>query len=107
EVRRRNMLAESDLPYTTATRLVYRSVYPRATLERALATFDYKEARRQQAEARAAGRIAGIGVATYIEPNTYGSEFYKTAGIHGSGHDAAIVPLQPRGGAAPARDAGR
>jgi carbon-monoxide dehydrogenase large subunit len=97
EVRRRNMIAESDLPYTTATQLVYRSVYPRATLERALATFDYKEARRQQAEARAAGRIAGIGVATYIEPNTYGSEFYKTAGIPGSGHDAAIVRIEPSG----------
>jgi aerobic carbon-monoxide dehydrogenase large subunit len=97
EVRRRNMIAESDLPYTTATQLVYRSVSPRATLERALATFDYEEARRQQAEARAAGRIAGIGVATYIEPNTYGSEFYKTAGIPGSGHDAAIVRIEPSG----------
>ena len=97
EVRRRNMLEESDLPYTTATQLVYRSVYPRATLERALTTFDYKDARRQQAEARAAGRIAGIGVATYIEPNTYGSEFYKTAGIPGSGHDAAIVRIEPSG----------
>jgi carbon-monoxide dehydrogenase large subunit len=97
EVRRRNMLAESDLPYTTATQLVYRSVYPRATLERALATFGYADARRQQAEARAAGRIAGIGVATYIEPNTYGSEFYKSAGIAGSGHDAAIVRIEPSG----------
>ena len=97
EVRRRNMLEESDLPYTTATQLVYRSVYPRATLERALTTFDYKDARRQQAEVRAAGRIAGIGVATYIEPNTYGSEFYKTAGIPGSGHDAAIVRIEPSG----------
>jgi carbon-monoxide dehydrogenase large subunit len=97
EVRRRNMVAESDLPYTTATQLVYRSVYPRATLERALATFDYQEARRQQAAARADGRIAGIGVATYIEPNTYGSEFYKTAGIAGSGHDAAIVRIEPSG----------
>jgi carbon-monoxide dehydrogenase large subunit len=97
EVRRRNMLAESDLPYTTATQLVYRSVYPRATLERALAMFDYTQARHQQAEARAAGRIAGIGVATYIEPNTYGSEFYKSAGIPGSGHDAAIVRIEPSG----------
>ena len=97
EIRRRNMLTESDLPYTTATQLVYRSVYPRDTLERALAMFDYKEARRQQAEARAAGRIAGIGVATYVEPNTYGSEFYKTAGIPGSGHDAAIVRIEPSG----------
>jgi len=36
-------------------------------------------------------------VATYIEPNTYGSEFYKTAGIAGSGHDAAIVRIEPSG----------
>ena len=96
-VRRKNMLAESDLPYTTATRLVYRSVYPRDTLERALEAFDYEEARRSRDDARAAGRIAGIGVATYIEPNTYGSEFYKTAGITGSGHDAAIVRIEPSG----------
>jgi aerobic carbon-monoxide dehydrogenase large subunit len=97
EVRRRNMLAEVDLPYTTATGLTYRSVYPRETLERALATVDYAERRRAQAKAQAAGRIVGIGVATYIEPNTYGSEFYKTAGIPGSGHDAAIVRIEPSG----------
>jgi carbon-monoxide dehydrogenase large subunit len=97
EVRRRNMLAEVDLPYTTATGLTYRSVYPRATLERALAAVDYAERRRAQAKAQAAGRIVGIGVATYVEPNTYGSEFYKTAGIPGSGHDAAIVRIEPSG----------
>jgi carbon-monoxide dehydrogenase large subunit len=97
EVRRRNMLGESDLPYTTAAGLVYRSVYPRDTLERALAAFPYARARREQAEARSAGRIVGIGVATYVEPNTYGSEFYKTAGIPGSGHDAAIVRVEPSG----------
>ena len=97
EVRRKNMLAESDLPYTTATRLVYRSVYPRDTLERALEAFDYDDARRAQKAARAAGRVVGLGVATYVEPNTYGSEFYKTAGIAGSGHDAAIVRIEPSG----------
>ncbi len=97
EVRRRNMLAESDLPYRTASDMVYRSVYPRDTLERALVAFDYADRRREQARARAAGRIAGIGVATYVEPNTYGLEFYKTAGIPGSGHDAAIVRIEPSG----------
>jgi carbon-monoxide dehydrogenase large subunit len=97
EVRRRNMLAESDLPYTTASEMVYRSVYPRDTLERAVTAFDYAGRRREQAAARAVGRIAGIGVATYVEPNTYGSEFYKTAGIPGSGHDAAIVRIEPSG----------
>jgi carbon-monoxide dehydrogenase large subunit len=97
DVRRRNMLTEAELPYTTATELTYRSVYPRETLERALAAFDYASRRREQTEARSAGRMVGIGVATYVEPNTYGSEFYKTAGIPGSGHDAAIVRVEPSG----------
>src|SRR5262245_5449409 len=97
EVRRRNMLSEDDLPYTTATALTYRSVHPRATLERALEVFDYGGRRRAQAAARATWKIAGIGVATYVEPNTYGSEFYKTSGIPGSGHDAAIVRMEPSG----------
>ena len=91
------MLAESDLPYVTATELTYRSVHPRETLERALAAVDYAALRRAQAEASADGRIVGIGVATYVEPNTYGSEFYRTAGIAGSGHDAAIVRIEPSG----------
>jgi carbon-monoxide dehydrogenase large subunit len=97
EVRRKNMLAETDLPYVSATELTYRSVYPRETLERALSLVEYPALRAAQAEARQAGRIVGIGVATYVEPNTYGSEFYRTAGIAGSGHDAAIVRIEPSG----------
>src|SRR5262249_17759659 len=76
EGRRPTLLAAPDLPYTTASQMVYRSVYPRDTLERALTAFGYAARRREQDAARAAGRIAGIGVATYVEPNTYGSEFY-------------------------------
>src|SRR5919204_3429219 len=97
EVRRRNMIDETDLPYVTATELSYRSVYPRDTLERALKAVGYEDRRVEQSRARAAGRIVGIGVATYVEPNTYGSEFYKSAGIPGSGHDAAIVRVEPSG----------
>jgi carbon-monoxide dehydrogenase large subunit len=97
DVRRRNMLEEADLPYVTATELTYRSVFPRESLEQALAAFDYAGRRREVAAARTAGRVAGIGVATYVEPNTYGSEFYRAAGIAGSGHDAAIVRIEPSG----------
>jgi carbon-monoxide dehydrogenase large subunit len=97
DVRRRNMLVDDDLPYATATELIYRSVYPRETLERALVAADYPALRRTQQAARAEGRIVGIGIGTYVEPNTYGSAFYKTAGIAGSGHDAAIVRVEPSG----------
>src|SRR5262244_3662977 len=61
DVRRRNMLGESDLPYTTATGLGYRSVYPRQTLDNALTAFDYPKRRAAQAAARADGRVVGIG----------------------------------------------
>src|SRR2546426_2491958 len=77
EVRRQNMLTESDLPYTTAGGMIYRSVYPRDTLERALAAFDYKNRRQEQAGARAAGRIAGVGVGPYVAPDTHGPGVYK------------------------------
>ncbi len=97
EVRRRNMLRAEDLPYVSASEQVYRSVSPRQALERALELFGYEGARRRQAEARAAGQTVGLGVCTYVEPNTYGSEFYRTAGIPGSGHDAASVRIEPSG----------
>ena len=48
-VRRRNMLTDADLPYTTATELTYRSVYPRGTLERAITAADYDGASCPQA----------------------------------------------------------
>jgi carbon-monoxide dehydrogenase large subunit len=97
DVRRRNMLRREDLPYVSATGQRYTSVHPRETLERALGQLGYDEARRRQAEARSEGRLVGLGICTYVEPNTYGSEFYRSAGIPGSGHDAAAVRIEPSG----------
>ena len=100
EVRRRNMLAESDLPYTTASdHDLPLGLSARHARARARGVRLCRPTART-GEARSAGRIAGIGVATYVEPNTYGSEFYKTAGIPGSGHDAAIVRIEPSGAVA-------
>src|SRR5262249_56374140 len=92
EVRRRNMLTESDLPYAMVTGLTDRSVYPRDTLEAALSMFGYDERRREHAKARAAGHITGIGVAPYLEPNTSRSAVYATAAISGSGPDTPTLP---------------
>src|SRR5207244_11347906 len=61
EVRRQNMLTESDLPYTTAGGMICRSRAPSDTPERALAAFDYKNRRQEQEGDRAAGRVGGSG----------------------------------------------
>jgi aerobic carbon-monoxide dehydrogenase large subunit len=95
EVRRRNLLQDTDLPYVTATGERYHSISPAATMEAALEALDYAGFRARQAERRAAGRLVGLGICNVVESTTYGSAFYKAAGIPGSGHETATVRVEP------------
>jgi carbon-monoxide dehydrogenase large subunit len=97
EVRRRNMLRPQDLPYTTPTGQKLEDITPAETLERGLAAIDYQGFRARQAAARAEGRHLGLGICNVVESTTYGSAFYKAAGIPGSGHESAWVKVEPSG----------
>ncbi|HWD03533.1 MAG TPA: xanthine dehydrogenase family protein molybdopterin-binding subunit [Amycolatopsis sp.] len=97
EVRTLNLLSENELPYRSAAGQVYEHITPTTTFHRAVEAFGYEQARVEQAKARAEGRLVGIGVASVVEPTTYGSAFYKLAGIPGSGHEAALVRIAPSG----------
>ncbi len=96
-VRRINALQPGDLPYTMATGEVLEDITPLQTLEAVAEAIDYEELRKRQAAARAEGRYLGLGLCTVVEPTTYGSRFYKAAGIAGSGHEAAWVRIEPTG----------
>lgn len=96
-VRRLNMVQAKDLPYTMATGEVLADITPRETLEAALAAIDYPAFRERQRAARAQGVYLGLGICTVVESTTYGSAFYKSAGIPGSGHEAAWVRIEPSG----------
>jgi carbon-monoxide dehydrogenase large subunit len=95
--RRTNMLRPDELPYTMATGERLEDVTPRETLEAALAAIDYDAFRRDQAADRARGRHRGLGICAVVESTTYGSKFYKAAGIPGSGLEAAWVRVDPSG----------
>jgi len=78
EIRRRNLVPPERMPYSVG--LIYRDGsamtydsgdYP-ACQSRALALADYSDFPRRQAEARAAGRYLGIGLANYVEGSGYG-----------------------------------
>ncbi len=97
QVRRINMVRPSDLPYTLPTGEVLEDVTPLATMEAALAAIDYPAFRERQRQARAQGRLLGVGLCNVVESTTYGSKFYKSAGIAGSGHEAAWVRIEPTG----------
>lgn len=89
ELRRRNMLSADDLPYTNPTGFEYTHMSPRETFEHALELIDYDGFRKQQAEARAAGRYLGIGTGSYVEPTTTGVGHYATEG--------ATIRIEPSG----------
>jgi carbon-monoxide dehydrogenase large subunit len=97
EVRLANMLRPADLPYTMATGLVVEDVTPRETLQAALDAFDLAAFRARQHDDRARGIYRGVGMCCVVESTTYGSAFYKAAGIAGSGHEAGWVKIEPSG----------
>ena len=97
EVRRRNLIAPEELPYTSATGNVYDSGSYRESLERLLEAARYAELRREQAAARAAGRCLGIGLACFVELTGPGAQFYGVGGAPIAGQEGATVRLEPSG----------
>lgn len=96
-VRRLNMLHPHEYPYRMATGEVLEDITPRETLEAAVAAVGYEAFRQRQQQALEQGRLLGLGICTVVESTTYGSKFYKAAGIPGSGHEAAWIRIEPTG----------
>lgn len=96
-VRRINMLKPDEFPYTMPTGEVLEDITPAPVFEAVIDAIGYDDFRRRQAEARAHGRYLGLGLCSVVESTTYGSRFYKFAGIAGSGHEAAWVRIEPSG----------
>lgn len=97
EVRRKNMIKAADQPYQSAAGYLYEALTLRETFDLALDRFDLAGFRAEQQAARGQGRLLGLGVASVLEPTTYGSAWYKASGDEGSGHEAATVKLEPSG----------
>jgi len=102
EIRFKNFIQPSQMPYTTPTGEVYESGdYPEC-LRRALKLGDYEGMRKQQAEARKQGRYIGVGFSAGIEPGTSNLGYYYTSvGVPeylGSG-EGAIVGIDYDGNA--------
>ncbi len=66
-LRRKNLIKPPDLPYTTPTGKVYDSGEFAGTLARAQELIDWKGFHKRAAQAKRAGKLRGIGLATYVE----------------------------------------
>jgi carbon-monoxide dehydrogenase large subunit len=91
ELRRRNVIHASELPYTTAMGMSYDVVTPEETLEQAAGMLDYEAFRAEQERAfRDEGRLLGVGIGLYIEPSSMGS-------MDPLGTETATIRVQPTG----------
>jgi len=85
EIRRRNLVAHKRLPYTSALGLTYDSGDFSGNLDRVLDIADWDGFAQRRKAARKRGRLAGIGVANYVE---------SPVGIP---HERIDVTVQPEG----------
>ncbi|CUU55172.1 carbon-monoxide dehydrogenase large subunit [Parafrankia irregularis] len=89
ELRRKNMLRRDELPTANCNGMPYSDITPLETFEQALEILDYDAFRREQEQARAAGRYIGVGTCTYVEPTAGASALYGTEG--------ATIRVEPSG----------
>jgi carbon-monoxide dehydrogenase large subunit len=90
ELRRRNIIPSSALPYTLPTGIPYENISPAETFEQAIELAGYDAFREEQKAALAEGRLLGIGISSYIEPTAFG-------GGGPLGIEVATIRIEPSG----------
>lgn len=98
EIRRRNYIPRDAFPYTIASGNEYGSGDYEKALDTVLEMADYGRLRREQEEARAQGRLLGIGLVNTIEPGVFDWNAYAVVGQPGVGvPEGATVSLDAFG----------
>lgn len=98
DIRRRNLLRPDELPYWTAAMMCLDSGRYGELLDLVAERVDWSRARTEAAQARAAGRLVGVGVACYLEATNFGPSLTAAMmGINSAGHDRAVVRMDASG----------
>jgi carbon-monoxide dehydrogenase large subunit len=108
EVRQRNLIPLSKQPAKAGAGFTMEGVTAAETFEHLVSRIDLDVIRKEQAEARAEGRLLGFGVATFFEPAPGTPEFWAAVGfpfspeptrirIEPDGHVTAFTPQVPHG----------
>src|SRR5258708_8270957 len=93
EIRFKNFVHNDEFPFPTATGLIYDTGDYSAPLRKAMDMAGYDKLRKQQADARAKGKLMGIGMCTYGEICAFGPAPATPAG----GWESATVRVEPSG----------
>jgi carbon-monoxide dehydrogenase large subunit len=98
EIRMRNLVRPEEFPYKSAPGIVWDRAGFIECLAAGCESLDYQGLRRKQAEARAAGRWVGIGIASYAELSGIGSRISASPGMPiNTGTEIATIKIDPSG----------
>ena len=97
ELRRRNLLAEAELPYTNAFGMIYDSGDYHATMRKALELGEWTGFAARQAEARTRGKRRGIGVANYVDTATGVPRERAEVTVHPEGRVDLVIGIVSNG----------
>lgn len=98
ELRRANMVTPDQFPFFNAAGVPYDSGDYPALLTLALDRADYAGWREEQKRARAAGRLLGIGIASYAEATSVNRMAFGMSGqLHNPGFDSAVIRVDRAG----------
>jgi carbon-monoxide dehydrogenase large subunit len=99
EIRLRNFIQDHEFPYRAGSGIVWDRSSFTECLRKACKAADYDALRRRQAEARAAGRWLGIGIASYAELTGIGSRISVAPGMPlNTGTETARIRIDATGG---------
>lgn len=99
DIRSRNLVRDSDFPYTNAFGMRYDTGSYEKSLAVAQDIFGYDEYRRNQRTNRLSdGKYRGVGIASFIELSGVGSSGWGQRGVHAiPGYDSVTLRVEPSG----------
>lgn len=97
EVRRKNFIAPDKFPFTTQAGNTYDSGNYEPTLDLALKNADWEGLKKARDDARAEGRVVGLGLSYYIEICGIGGWEHASVTVERDGHLTVTVGTSPHG----------
>jgi carbon-monoxide dehydrogenase large subunit len=97
ELRRKNLVAPDQFPYTNAVGATYDSGEYEKNMDWALDIADWKGADARRAEAKARGKLYGVGMANYVESSIGSPKERTEITIHADGKVSCVIGTQPSG----------
>jgi aerobic carbon-monoxide dehydrogenase large subunit len=98
EVRDRNLIDASEFPYRNVMGASYDAGTYRESLAQCAGLLGYGDWPAEQARARAEGRLAGLGIACFVEPTAYGTASFGLRKMTiVPGYERATVRMDPSG----------